>query len=53
MGRDEHDVDGMRRWESAGRADIIISKDGRPLAVAEVKRENIRLTDDDRKQGLS
>lgn len=53
MGHDEHDVDGMRHWESAGRADIIISKDGRPLAVVEVKRENIRLTDDDRKQGLS
>lgn len=53
MGHEEHDVDGLRHWESAGRADIIISKDGRPLAVVEVKREDIRLTDEDRKQGLS
>ena len=53
IGHDEYDVDGLRHWESAGRADVIISKDGRPLAVVEVKREDIRLTDDDRKQGLS
>lgn len=53
LGREPHEVDGMRLWQAEGRADIIISKDGRPLAVVEVKREDKTLTDDDRKQGLS
>jgi hypothetical protein len=51
LGREEHAVDGLRLWQAEGRADIIISKDGRPLAVVEVKRQDKALRDDDRKQG--
>jgi hypothetical protein len=50
IGHEEYEVDGMRFWRAEGRADIIISKGERPLAVVEVKRGNKTLQDVDRKQ---
>jgi hypothetical protein len=35
------------------RLDILLEKDGKPLAVMELKRPGIKLTDDDGAQGLS
>jgi len=38
---------------AAARLDILLEKDGKPLAVMELKRPTIKLTDDDGAQGLS
>jgi type I site-specific restriction endonuclease len=42
---------GQRRAEA--RLDILLEKDDKPLAVMELKRPGIELTDDDGAQGLS
>src|SRR5437016_6139229 len=53
LGHGEYEVDGMRSWVAAGRADILLLSRGRPLAILEVKRGDQRLTDEDRRQGQS
>ncbi|MCI0623537.1 MAG: type I restriction enzyme HsdR N-terminal domain-containing protein [Acidobacteria bacterium] len=46
-------VDGRSTDRITGRADILISQNGKPLALLELKREGMSLTDDDVNQGLS
>src|SRR5579863_9526566 len=53
LGHESHEVDGTRDWQAAGRADIILFYENRPLAVVEIKRQGLELTDDDRRQGQS
>lgn len=53
LGHNTHEVDGIALWEKSGRADIIINYDGRPLAVVELKREDLELTDADYEQAQS
>ena len=50
-----HDVqaDGRKGWEKKGRADVLLTADVGHIAVLELKRPGIGLTDDDRDQGLS
>lgn len=44
---------GRESWIKRGRADILLVVDGKPLAILELKRPDISVTDDDGKQGLS
>ncbi|MDW9722543.1 type I restriction endonuclease [Sinorhizobium meliloti] len=53
VGHDSFEVDGLRNWRAVGRADIILLHQDRPLAVVELKRAGLDLTDDDRRQGQS
>jgi hypothetical protein len=53
IGHETHEVDGVRGWQAAGRADIILLHRDRPLAVVELKRADLQLTDADRRQGQS
>jgi Type I restriction enzyme R protein N terminus (HSDR_N) len=53
LGHDEEELDGAWLWEAQGRADIILYHEGRALAVVELKREDLTLTDADRAQGQS
>jgi len=46
-------VDGRSAETLSGRADILISHNKKPLAILELKREDIKLTNDDIQQGLS
>lgn len=46
-------MDSTALWEKSGRADIIIFYDERPLAVVELKREDLELTDADYEQAQS
>lgn len=46
-------VDGKARSKANARADILVFFQGKPLAVLELKRPGVRLTDDDHEQGLS
>jgi hypothetical protein len=50
-----HDIhaDGRKGWEKRGRADVLLTADVGHVAVLELKRPGIDLTDDDRVQGLS
>lgn len=45
-----HEVDGIRNWRAAGRADIILRYEDQALAVVELKRQGLALTDDDSRQ---
>lgn len=47
------EVDGAKTSKAYARADIIVCSNGIPLAVLELKRGGIALTDDDAAQGLS
>lgn len=47
------DIDGRARETLDGRSDILVSRAGRPLAVLELKRPNLKLTAKDDEQGLS
>lgn len=53
IGHETIEVDGRRTWSAGGRADIILLHQNRPLAVVELKRAGLQLTDDDRRQGQS
>lgn len=46
-------IDGSNRESALARADILVSHNEKPLAILELKRTGIELTDDDAKQGLS
>jgi hypothetical protein len=50
-----HDIhsDGRKGWVKKGRADVLLSADVGHVAVLELKRPGVELTDDDRHQGLS
>ncbi|WP_223510698.1 type I restriction endonuclease [Pseudomonas sp. BF-R-05] len=53
IGRAMVEIDGGQAWVKEGRADIVLSHKGRPLAVVELKRKGFGLHDEDRLQGLS
>lgn len=53
LGHGQVEVDGTEKSWIGGRLDILINIDGKPVALLELKRANLDLTDDDRKQGLS
>lgn len=46
-------VDGKEREHITGRADILVSVDGKPTLVLELKRAGLGINDDDVEQGLS
>ncbi|MCX4239496.1 hypothetical protein [Paraliomyxa miuraensis] len=50
-----HDIraDGRKGWEKKGRADVLLTAEVGHVAILELKRPGIDLTDDDRDQGLS
>jgi len=53
LGTKTHTINGNQASNAFGRCDILIKKDGTPLAILELKRPELALTDDDRDQGLS
>jgi hypothetical protein len=53
LGREMHEFDSASQWEKCGRADILIFHDRRPLAVLEIKREDLALTRADYDQAQS
>ncbi|MBQ4761983.1 hypothetical protein F9U43_04470 [Pectobacterium versatile] len=53
VGREKVEIDGEGSWVKEGRADVVIIYKGRPLAVLELKRRGLKLSDRDRSQGLS
>ena len=53
LGRQTMEYDSAAGWEKGGRADILIFHGERPLAVVEVKRENLKLTNADYEQAQS
>lgn len=53
LGHHDLQADGRKGWERKGRADVLLTADVGHVAVLELKRPGIDLTDDDRDQGLS
>lgn len=53
FGRARIDVDNTDSYDKQARSDIILEKDGAPLAVLELKREGNALSAEDDAQGLS
>lgn len=53
LGHRTHEITGGAAAWAAGRSDVVLVKDGQPLAVLELKRRDLALTDSDRRQGLS
>lgn len=53
LGHSIVEIDGRSRERIEGRADMIVSRSDKPLAVFELKRPGLPLTDDDVAQGLS
>jgi len=53
LGHEMHEFDSTSHWEKSGRADILIFYDQRPLAVLEIKREDLALTQSDYEQAQS
>jgi len=53
LGHETHEFDSAAQWEKSGRADILIFYEGRPLAVLEIKREDLPLTPADYEQAQS
>ena len=53
LGHETHEFDSAAQWEKSGRADVIVFHGGRPLAVVELKREDLALTHADYKQAQS
>lgn len=53
LGHETHEFDSAAQWEKSGRADVIIFHGGRPLAVVELKREDLALTHADYEQAQS
>ena len=50
VGHETREFDSAALWEKSGRADILISHNERPLAMLEVKREDLALTHADYEQ---
>lgn len=46
-------ANGRESWIKRGRADILLKLDDKPVAILELKRPDISVTDDDGRQGLS
>ncbi len=53
LGHATHEFDSAAQWTKSGRADILIFHNERPLAVLELKREDLTLTRDDYEQAQS
>ena len=53
IGHETREFDSAALWEKSGRADILISHKERPLAMLEVKREDLALTRADYEQAQS
>lgn len=53
LGHETHEFDSAAQWEKSGRADVIVFHGGRPLAVIELKREDLALTHADYEQAQS
>lgn len=53
LGHKSITVDGIAGWEKSGRADIIVYLGDRALAVVELKRKDLKLSEKDRKQLLT
>lgn len=53
LGHRQHEIDAQKDFRATGRCDVLITNQGRPLAVLELKRPGSRLADEDRKQVLS
>lgn len=53
IGRAPVALDGGQAWMKEGRADIVLFHEDRPLAVLELKRQGLPLTEADRLQGMS
>jgi hypothetical protein len=53
LGHETHEFDSAAQWEKSGRADILIFYKERPLAVLEIKREDLGLTHADYEQAQS
>ena len=53
LGHETHEFDSAAQWEKSGRADILIFHNECPLAVLEIKRENLTLTNADYEQAQS
>lgn len=53
LGHETHEFDSAAQWEKTGRADVIVFHGGRPLAVVELKREDLALTHADYEQAQS
>ena len=53
LGHETEDFDSTAQWEKSGRADILIFHDDKPLAVIELKRQDLALTNADREQAQS
>ena len=53
LGHETHELDSVGQWESSGRADILVFYEERPLALLEIKREDLALTHTDYEQAQS
>ncbi len=53
LGHETHEFDSAAQWKKSGRADVIIFHGERPLAVVELKREDLELTHADYEQAQS
>ncbi len=53
LGHQTIEVDGQTASKASGRSDILLTRKDRPLAILELKRPGLALTDADRRQGLS
>lgn len=53
LGHDTHEFDNAAQWVKSGRADVLIFHGDRPLAVVEMKREDLSLAHADYEQAQS
>jgi hypothetical protein len=53
LGHKVVEIDGRATDQAIGRLDVVLTRDGKPLAVLEIKRPSLELTDGDCAQGLS
>lgn len=53
LGHETHDFDSAALWHKTGRADIVLFYEHRPLAVLEIKRETVAISQQDYEQAQS
>ncbi|WP_271882073.1 type I restriction enzyme HsdR N-terminal domain-containing protein [Phaeobacter italicus] len=53
LGHETHEFDSAALWKKTGRADILLFLDDRPLAVLEIKRESVSISQKDYEQAQS
>lgn len=53
LGHETYELNSTALWEKTGRADILLFCTGRPLAVLEIKRESVAITQRDYEQAQS